>query len=85
MASDAIIIQQIDRTVQGKYQDWIIGITNDAAARKAELGNPLNWVQWEADSEREALKVQRHFVRKGIHRDTGGVSQGNIVYISLVP
>lgn len=83
MASDAIIIQQIESTAEGRYQEWLIGVTKDAATRKAELGNPLNWLQWQADSDAQATMVQRHFTDLGMHKDRVDKSGGATVYILL--
>ncbi len=83
MASVAIIIQQIETTVRRKYADWLIGVTVDSAERKAELGNPLNWVQWQADSPEDALNVLRHFSVLGMQPSGSTTAAGDVVYILL--
>ncbi|MFQ5637537.1 MAG: hypothetical protein ACE5IR_06030 [bacterium] len=81
MASEKIIKQQISHTVKGKYEDWLIGVTDDPIARKAQLGNPLDWLLWEADSEDVATKVKKHFVRLCMKSSRSPAKSGKFVYI----
>lgn len=66
MTSKADIRKQIENTVGGRYQDWQIGTTEDPVVRKAQLGNPLTWLQWQADSETAAADIRTEFVQKGM-------------------
>jgi len=84
MASEATIIKQIEKTVVGKYSDWLIGLTDDPALRKAQLGNPLSFLQWKADSEQAAKNVERYFLVKGIQSAGVAPKSALHVYILLV-
>ena len=66
MASRVIIISEIESAVKDEYSDWKIGITNDPANRKAQLGNPLSWLQWKAASKEVASFVMQHFLSQGL-------------------
>lgn len=66
MTSKATIRKQIEGAVAGNHTSWHIGVTGDPVARKAQLGTPLNWLQWEAESEPTALDIQDEFVKKGM-------------------
>ena len=84
MASSLIIIDQIERTVNGAYSDWQIGITDDSARTKAQLGNPLSWLQWQANSPEDAIVVVEYFQKKGM-QDAGYITKSaDFVYIVLV-
>jgi hypothetical protein len=83
MASEKTIIRQIENTVGAKYSDWKIGITDDPAKRRAAVGNPLNWLQWQADSNLEAQNVVRYFVQKGMKRSGAANKTATYVYIFL--
>ncbi len=81
MASENYIIRQIDDMAAGKYTEWQIGVTNKPLSYKAQLGNPLTWLHWKADSEQEALKAERFFLNKGMKRDSMTTGAGVYVYI----
>lgn len=83
MATAATIIQQIENTVQGAYSDWQIGLTDDSATRKAQLGNPLSWLQWQADSIQAAMDIVAYFKKLGMYVVTGKHRPGETVYILL--
>lgn len=81
MASKNTIVQQIENTIQGEFSSWSVGVTSDPAVRKAQLGNPLSWLQWQADSDKVAKQALDEIVGKGARR-SGPVSQsGTFVYI----
>jgi hypothetical protein len=84
MASERTIIKQIEKTVRGKYSDWQIGITDYPAQRKAQLGYPLSWLQWQADADQAARNVERHFLQKGMHRAGAVPKRAKFVYMFLV-
>ncbi len=84
MASRDTIIQQIERTVDGRYEDWQIGLTDDSARRKAEFGNPLCWLQWQAESTADALEIIDYFVTCGMRGVARVVPSGESVFILLV-
>ncbi|MCZ6821298.1 MAG: hypothetical protein O7G31_17660 [Calditrichaeota bacterium] len=84
MASRTVIIDQIEKTVQGKYQEWQIGVTDDSASRKAQLGNPISWLQWLAESEDDAAQIVNHFADKGMHQVGSVEERGDFVYILLI-
>jgi hypothetical protein len=81
MASEATIKRQIAHTVGDDYSSWTIGVTQQPVVRKAQVGNPLSWLHWKANSERVALNVERHFLQKGMKPDTRVISSGQYVYI----
>ena len=66
MASDKYIIRQVKDITTGKYTKWQIGLTGEPLNRKAQLGNPLTWLHWKADSEQEARNVEQFFLDKGL-------------------
>lgn len=84
MASRTVIIDQIEKTVQGQYQEWQIGVTDDSASRKAQLGNPLSWLQWRAESENDAAEIVNHFADKGMHQVGCVEERGDFLYILLI-
>jgi hypothetical protein len=84
MASSLIIIEQIERTVNGAYSDWQIGITDDSAITKAQMGNPLSWLQWQANSTEEAVAVVNHFEEKGMKNLGCTTKSADYVYILLL-
>ena len=84
MAATITIIDQIEKTVDGNYEDWQIGLTDNSALRKSQMGNPLSWLQWQADSHDEAFKIVEHFLKKGMGDAGGDKSLGDFVYILLI-
>jgi hypothetical protein len=84
VASQAVIIKQIEKVVAGKYFDWMIGLTDNPLNRKAELGNPLSFLQWKADSEQDAKNVELHFLLKGMQSVGIAPNLAIHVYILLV-
>ena len=66
MATENYIIRQIEGIAAGKYTEWQIGLTDEPLNRKAQLGNPLTWLHWKADSEQEARNAERFFLDKGL-------------------
>lgn len=84
MAASLTIIDQIEKAVDGDYEDWQIGLTDDSASRKAELGNPLSWLQWQAETFQDAQKVLDHFFKKGMG-NAGSIKKiGDVIYILLM-
>jgi hypothetical protein len=81
MVSEWVLIQLIQIYVGNEYLLWTIGITDDPARRKVEHGNPNTWHDWEADSEEEAKRVEKHFLDKGMKGDVGGGINPKWVYI----
>lgn len=85
MPSETTIKRQIETTVSGKYSDWHIGVTDDPLVRKAQLGNPLSWLQWPAESTKSALNILKYFKSKGMKpTDVGAEESGKYVYIFLI-
>lgn len=82
MASEAVIIKQIENVVQGKYFDWMIGLTDNPLHRKAELGNPLSFLQWKANSEQDAKNVELHFLLKGMQ--SAGIAPKSAVHVYIL-
>ena len=82
MASEHYIIRQVNEIATGNYTKWQIGVTGEPLNRKAQLGNPLTWLHWKADSEQEARNVERFFLDKGL-RGTGATT-GSGVYVYIL-
>lgn len=82
MVSASTIIQQIESAVGGRYSDWQIGVTDDTVARRAKLGNPLTWLQWQVKSDQDAQKILNDFLQKGMKK-FGSVKSAKFVYILL--
>ncbi len=83
MASENYIIRQIADITAGKYTEWQIGLTNEPLSYKAQLGNPLTWLHWKADSEQEARNTERFFLDKGL-KGTRGTTTGPGVYVYIL-
>lgn len=83
MSSKAIIISEVESTINKKYSDWEIGITNEPGKRKAQLGNPLSWLQWQAASEDVALFILAYFLDSGLKLSGKKPEQGKHVFILL--
>ncbi len=81
MASKKTIVQQIEHSIQDEHGAWSIGVTPDPAARKAGLGNPLSWLQWQADSEDAASDILNDLVQSGVNRSGPAGQTGTFVYI----
>lgn len=84
MASEMTIKKQIEKTVKGRYSDWQIGITDYPVQRKAQLGYPLSWLQWKADSEQATRNVECYFLQKGMDSAGAAPKRARFVYILLV-
>ena len=82
MVSASTIVQQIESAVGGRYSDWQIGVTDDAVAGKAKMGNPITWLQWQVKSDQDAQKVFNEFLQKGMKK-AGSVKSAKFVYILL--
>ena len=82
MASGNYIIRQIEDITAGKYKDWQIGLTDEPLNCKAQLGNPLAWLHWKADSEQEARNAERFLLDKGLKGTKATPSESGVyVYI----
>ena len=83
MASETAIKTGIERSV-GAYSLWAIGLTDDPESREVEVGNPMGWRVFDADTELVAKNVGAHFVRKGMEDDTAGrAARAKYVYIFI--
>lgn len=80
MASESEIISEIEMIV-GTYSSWTIGITDDPKRKKQELGNPILWHDWDADSESSAKNIEEHFIEKGMKGSTGDGTSPHYVYV----
>lgn len=81
MTTEATIKSQIENTVGGHYSDWKIGLTDNPKERKAQLGNPLNWLHWKTDSERTSQNIESFFLKKGMLSAGGSKKSATYVYI----
>ncbi len=82
MASASYIIRQIENITAGKHRKWQIGLTDEPLNRKAQLGNPLTWLHWKADSEQEARNAERFFLDGGMKN--AGQTTGPAVYVYIL-
>lgn len=82
MSLDLIIQEQIEITVCGVYLNWQIGLTTDPGTRRAHLGNPLDWLQWQVDSDDMAWNIVQYFVKRGM-RFAGGNRSATKKYVYL--
>lgn len=83
MASESVIKEQIERMVKGRYSTWVIGLTKDPGERKAQVGQPLNWLHWRAESERAAGIVLQHFVQRGMESNENSAKLAKYIYVFL--
>ena len=82
MASENYIIRQVKDNTIGKYTKWQIGLTGEPLNCKAQLGNPLTWLHWKADSEQEARNAERFFLDRGMK--SADQTTGPAVYVYLL-
>lgn len=79
------IINEIEKRVgDDSYDEWTIGVTDDPDRRKKyhkRNGGVYRWREWDAGSEKEARRVERHFIDEGMHGGTGGRGEADYVYI----
>ena len=83
MNSEITIIAQIERMVNGHYQDWQIGVTNNPRLRKAQAGNPIGWIQWQTNTKKTANYIMYLFLQKGMQNAGMKPEPGNCVFIML--
>ena len=81
MASELSIKSAIEGIVGGRYSACTIGVTNGPASRRVDHGNPSNWHQWDADTEKVARGVEKYFLDKGMKGAVGGGGHADYVYI----
>ena len=53
---------RIENSKVNNYAIWRIGLTQNLKLRKEQHGNPKYWVDWEADSYKDALHVENYFL-----------------------
>ena len=81
MVSEWVLIQLIQIYVGNEYLLWTIGITDNPARLKVEHDNPTIWHDWVADSEEQAMRVEKHFLDKGMKDDVGGGINPKWIYV----
>lgn len=78
-AIDALVVTPI------LYKTWTIGVTDDLDRRRAEHKRDgkktSRWRYWNADTERDARAVERHFLARGMQGGSGGAGQADYVYV----
>lgn len=79
------IDDRVNKAETKKYSIWTVGITNDTERRKEEHKNEEKnikyWIDWKADSEKDARDIEKYFLDKGMGGDTGGGETPKFVYI----
>ncbi|OVE75925.1 hypothetical protein BVX97_03030 [bacterium E08(2017)] len=77
------IIVEIEKLVHryGRYGMWIIGTTSDPKERRKKL-SVMNWHCWKLSNPEVSLKIQNHFIEKGMAQDVVDEAfSGQYVYI----
>ena len=73
----------IEETVKGKYNLWMIGLTNNPGEARRRNGNPLTWFEWEI-SEGLGLDIINFFYKKGMNVAAEiATKEATILYITL--
>ena len=80
MSSANEIQEEINSMVEGNYDDWIIGVTDDPERMKINCGKPLSWHKFEADTEIDARKAEKYFRELGMHVGEQG-DDADYVYV----
>ena len=79
------IITEIDDLVksqtEGVYSKWRIGRANDAQDSKKQHGSPDSWLDWDADTVEDAVKVESFFVEKGMRQEGEGYGDADFIYV----
>lgn len=70
MASATIVKESI-KLVVTTYSLWTIGLTTDSGRREVEIGSPIGWRLFEADTGQVAESVEAYFVGQGMNAATG--------------
>lgn len=78
----AAIKKRIQDSTGKNYEIWRIGITHSPKARKEQHGDPKYWLQWKAESLKEAQAIEDYFLNEfppdSKKRMSGGTG-GNMV------
>jgi len=77
------IVPEIKRIVNSDYSSWAIGISNNPALRRKELGNPAIWYEWEVVTSEAAYNVMRYFHSQGVNIDSRSERGANHIYLSV--
>ncbi len=73
---------EIEKTIaSGSLGSWTIGVTDSTAIARARLQNPECWHCWEADSHKEAQRVQSLFVSKRMRDGNSSGQAPTYIYI----
>ena len=72
----------IEEKVSGKYNLWMIGLTNDPREARRRNGNPLTWYTWEI-SENFGLIIVNFFHEKGMKLATEMATKEKATYLYL--
>lgn len=76
------IIDAIEQKVGNTaYKSWTVGVTDNPDRRKSEHDNPKHWKHWNPDGEKDARKIEEHFLAKGMKGGGGGPGDADYVYI----
>lgn len=81
MPSEDSIMRAIARIAGRDYSKWTTGVTDDPVRRKSGHGNPRVWHHWNANTEKVARRIERHFINKGMKGGGGGLGSADYVYI----
>jgi len=68
-----------------EYQDWTIGITDDAKERKQEHNDSAYWYHWKTEVKADAIEIKDDFLGKGMKDDNviGDSTGENPVYVYI--
>ncbi len=85
MKGIALAIADLVRSSGYAYKHWTIGVTDDPDRRRGEhkaIGRTVAWWHhWDADDERIAKVVERHFRAMGMKSDVGVHGSPGYVYV----
>lgn len=85
MKGIALAIAELVNSSGYPYKNWTIGVTDDPDRRRNEhrtIGRRvLWWHHWDADDERIARVVERHFQQMGMKSDVGARGRPGYVYV----
>ncbi len=75
------IISRIEQIIMGQYEDWAIGVTDNAKERRVDHGDPGHWYDWNVDAGEKAQQIRKHFIELGCQRNDDDSADAKYIYI----
>lgn len=76
------IARSADNVFAIDWEKWHIGITIYPNQEKRDLGKPIGWKSWKANSPNEAVEIRNYFLNKyPINRSKEGRKYDYFVFI----